>query len=164
MAAVHAGSTEWGSHRRYITLPHVRRQHMNTDERFEAVAETVSNRVGAGVRGSDRDLIFFDAWWLDLQAGVGGLIQWAGNSGSDRVLRTARSLEKIGFEKALPIVRSFLKLIDEAANEGAGFETALRRVNINRAKTVEELDTAWEDCAAELRSRTLDWWAKSSGE
>jgi len=135
---------------------------MNTDERFEAVAETVSNRVGAGVRGHDRDLVFFDAWWLVLQAGAGGLIQWAGNSGPDRVLRTARSLERIGCGKALQVIRSFLELIDEAATEGEEFETALRTVNINQAKTIEELDTAWEDCAEELRSRTLKWWDEAS--
>ncbi|MGC9313123.1 MAG: DMP19 family protein, partial [Sediminispirochaetaceae bacterium] len=83
---------------------------MDTEERFETVAETVTRRVGNGVSGHDRDLVFFDAWWLNLQAGTGGLIQWAGNSGPDRILRTVRSLEKIGFEKALPIVRGFLEL------------------------------------------------------
>ncbi len=135
---------------------------METEDRFNTLAKNVTGRVGAGLNGTDRDLFFFDAWWLALQAGAGGLIQWAGNSGPDRIQRTARSLERIGCGKALHVVGSFLELMDEAAIEGEEFETALRRVNSYQAKIIEELDTAWEDCAEELRSRTLKWWDTSS--
>lgn len=137
---------------------------MDTEERFDTLAKNVTGRVGAGLNGTDRDLVFFDAWWLVLQAGVGGLIQWAGNSGRSRMLRTAHSLDRIGYGKALQVVRGFLKLVDETAIEGKEFETALRRVNINHPKIIAELDTAWEVCAEELRSRTLKWWDESIDE